>query len=378
MNMTTSAEGPATASARILIVDDEPFNLDVLEQELELLGHTSVRAANGEEALKKLEAESFDLALLDVMMPRLDGWNLLQRMKSHEAWRHIPVIMISAATDMENVVRCIARGAEDYLPKPFQPVLLEARICACLDRKRLHDREMAHRDQVERERKRSDELLHAILPAPAVDELKATGRIRPRQFDEVAVLFVDLVGFTAWCHAAVPEQIVANIQHLAEDFEVIVHRHGMEKIKTIGDAFMATANLLKQHADPVMAAVRCSIDMAIAAHAKPKTWKVRAGIHIGPVVAGIVGQAKFSFDLWGDTVNVASRLSSLAKQDTIYLSIDAYDRVRGRCPARAVGPVQLKGKGAVEVWSSEALSEQPLPLHSRTAGSDHPAADSLV
>jgi class 3 adenylate cyclase len=166
---------------------------------------------------------------------------------------------------------------------------------------------------------------------------------------------------------------------LAEDFEVIVHRHGMEKIKTIGDAFMATANLLKQHADPVMAAVRCSLDMAIAAHAKPKTWKVRAGIHIGPVVAGIVGQAKFSFDLWGDTVNVASRLSSLAKQDSIYLSIDAYDRVRGRCPARAVGPVRLKGKGAVEVWSSEALSEQPLPFHSsETAGSDHPAADSLV
>jgi adenylate cyclase len=363
MTLSTSAKRPddvraqsGSASARILIVDDEPFNLDVLEQELELLGHMSVRAANGEEALERLKSESFDLALLDVMMPRLDGSALLERMKSHEMWRHIPVIMISAATDINNVVRCISRGADDYLPKPFEPVLLEARICSCLDRKRLHDREMAHRDDIERERKRSDELLHAILPAPAISELKTTGRVKPRQFDQVAVLFIDLVGFTAWCHEQVPERVVADIQHLAEDFEEIVHRHGMEKIKTIGDAFMATANLLNQHPDPVMASIHCSRDMANSALARPNRWKVRAGLHVGPVVAGVIGRAKFSFDLWGDTVNVAARLSALAPQDAVYLSIEAYERVQGRCPAVAVGPVQLKGKGAVEVWSCETRS----------------------
>jgi class 3 adenylate cyclase len=151
--------------------------------------------------------------------------------------------MISALTDMDNVVRCIAQGAEDYLPKPFEPVLLEARIGACLERKRLHDREVAHRDAIERERRRSDELLHAILPAAAVAELKEIGQVRPRQFDEVAVLFIDLVGFTAWCHARAPEQVVANIQRLAEDFEILATGHGMEKIKTIGDAFMATPPL---------------------------------------------------------------------------------------------------------------------------------------
>ena len=147
MTLTISAEPPVqgkATSARILIVDDEPFNLDVLEQELELLGHVSVRAANGQEALERLKTDSFDLALLDVMMPSLDGRALLQRMKSHDAWRHVPVIMISALTDMDNVVRCIARGAEDYLPKPFEPVLLAARIGACLERKRLHGRPLDH------------------------------------------------------------------------------------------------------------------------------------------------------------------------------------------------------------------------------------------
>ena len=179
--------------ARILIVDDEPFNLDVLEQELEYLGHVSVRAANGEEAIERLRAGSFDLALLDVMMPRLDGHAVLDRMKSDNTWRHIPVIMISAVTDVDNIVRCIARGADDYLPKPFEPVLLEARIGACLERKRLHDLEIAHRYAIEKERRRSDELLHAILPGPAVAELKATGRVWPREFDEVAVLFLSLI-----------------------------------------------------------------------------------------------------------------------------------------------------------------------------------------
>jgi adenylate cyclase len=280
------------APARILIVDDEPFNLDVLEQELDILGHVSVRAANGEEALKRLGAESFDLALLDVMMPRLDGCAVLERMKSHEAWHHIPVIMISALTDMDYVVRCIAGGAEDYVPKPFEPVLLEARIRACLDRKRLHDREVAHFDAIEQERRRSDELLHAIMPAPAVTELKMTGRVRPRHFADVAVLFVDLADFTAWCHARQPEEVVAEVQRLAEVFEALARQHGMEKIKTIGDAFMATANLLEPHVDPVMAAVHCSRDMAAAARASPGGWRVRAGIHIGPAVAGVVGRSK--------------------------------------------------------------------------------------
>ena len=341
--------------ARILIVDDEPFNLDVLEQELELMGHATVRAADGAEALERLAAEPFDLVLLDVMMPQLDGYGVLDRMKSHEAWRHIPVIVISAVTEIDSVVRCIAHGAEDYLSKPFAPVLLEARIGACLERKRLHDREVAHLEVIERERRRSDELLHAILPAPAVAELRATGRVRPRRFDSVAVLFVDLVGFTAWCHAHPPEDVVATVQRLAEAFEGLAHRHGMEKIKTIGDAFMATANLLQPHVDPVLAAVRCSRDMTAVAGARAGGWRIRAGIHVGPVVAGVVGRTKFSFDLWGDTVNVAARLSTLGPEDAIYLSADAFERVHGRCRARLVAPVRLKGMGDIEIWRCEGV-----------------------
>ncbi|ACA16031.1 adenylate/guanylate cyclase [Methylobacterium sp. 4-46] len=336
--------------ARILIVDDEPFNLDLLEQELELLGHTSVRAANGRAALDRLNEEPFDLVLLDVMMPALDGYAVLERMKAHEAWRHTPVVMISALVEINSIVRCIELGAEDYLPKPFEPVLLEARIRSCLERKRLRDREMAHLRTIERERRRADELLRAILPVSAVAELMETGQVKPRLFDDVAVLFIDLVGFTAWCHRQTPDVVVAEIQRLAEAFEIVAHEHGLENIKTIGDAFMATANLLRPHADPVEAAIRCASDMVAVAAAGAPGWRLRAGIHIGSVVGGIVGRTKFTFDLWGDTVNVAARLSGLGGGCTLHLSREAFARLADQRAVRPIGNVMLKGKGEIEVY----------------------------
>jgi class 3 adenylate cyclase len=266
--------------------------------------------------------------------------------------------MISALSELDSVVRCIELGAEDYLPKPFNPVLLRARIGACLEKKRLRDRERTHLAEIERQRQRAEDLLDVILPAAAVTELKTTGRVRPRRFDEVAVLFIDLVGFTAWCNAHSPEDVVANLQTLAEDFERIATQHGMEKIKTVGDAFMATANLLEPNDDPVIAAVRCAHDMATAARVGPNCWRIRAGIHIGPVVAGMVGRTKFTFDLWGDTVNVAAHLSMLGTDEAIYLSADASARVRDRCRLLSMGQIAFKGKSAIEVFRYQAPIEE--------------------
>jgi class 3 adenylate cyclase len=144
--------------------------------------------------------------------------------------------------------------------------------------------------------------------------------------------------------------VVAEVQRLAEAFEVVAHTHGMEKIKTIGDAFMATANLLSPHADPVTAAVRCARDMVAIAGDGPTGWRIRAGIHIGSVVGGIVGRSKFTFDLWGDTVNVAARLCALGDGCAVHLSEEASTRVRDGGAIRPVGKVALKGKGECEVY----------------------------
>ena len=338
---------------RILIVDDEPFNVDLLGQELELLGYATVAAADGGQALELLAAEPIDLVLLDIMMPGLDGYQVLWRIKADSELQHIPVIMVSALSELGSVVRCIELGAEDYLPKPFEPVLLRARIGACLDKKRLHDREREHLAEIDRQRQRAESLLRAILPAAAVEELIGSGRVAPRRHEEVAVMFADVVGFTGFCETHAPEEAVDGLHLLALSFEELAARHGLEKIKTIGDALMATAGLLVPSEDPVMASLRCAAATVAAARALPSRWEMRIGIHIGPVVAGVLGREKFSYDLWGDTVNVAARLAALGTDPGIHLSAAAWRRVANRARAVPLGPVPIKGKGEMEVWRLE-------------------------
>jgi adenylate cyclase len=335
----------------ILVVDDNEDNRYTLTRRLGREGYENVAvASNGREALDLIASRPFDLILLDIMMPEMNGYQVLERLKADDLLRHVPVIMISAISELDSVVRCIGLGAEDYLPKPFNSVLLRARIGASLERKRLHDREAAHLAEIERQRARADQLLHAILPAPAVRELQSADRISPKRFEDVAVVFGDLVEFTSYCEQHSAEEVVANLDRLAVDLEQIAASHALEKIKTIGDAFMVTANLLEPHADPVLASVRFAFEMVEAARRNPAGWQIRIGIHVGSVVAGVIGHSKFSFDVWGDTVNTAARLAALDSEGAVHLSGPAWHRIEGRWPGRHLGRVSLKGKGEIEVY----------------------------
>ncbi len=224
-----------------------PMNRDILARWLFRQGHHFTTFSNGIEALELLRTNpgAFDLVLLDIVMPGMDGIHVLQELKRDPACRHLPVIMISALDEMDKVIRCIEMGADDYLSKPFDPVLLRARIGACLEKKRLRDRELEHLRQIKLEQERADALLHVILPAEVVHELKSTNTVRARRFDNVAVLFADIVGFTSFCDGHEPNEVMGYLQRLVETWEEIAFRRGVEKIKTIGDAFMATAGLLK-------------------------------------------------------------------------------------------------------------------------------------
>jgi serine phosphatase RsbU (regulator of sigma subunit) len=150
---------------KILIVDDEPFNIDYLEQELDELDYVTIAAGNGEEALTKVMSDSPDLVLLDIMMPVMDGFEVLSRLKSDSSTRDIPVIIISAANNLDSVVKGIQMGAEDYLPKPFEPTLLKARILSCLEKKRLHDLESMYLKRLENEMDVARDIQSGFLPA---------------------------------------------------------------------------------------------------------------------------------------------------------------------------------------------------------------------
>jgi len=150
--------------AKILIVDDEPKNVKLLEAFLIPGGHQVIKASNGEEALQQVQQEKPDLILLDVMMPMMDGYEVLKHLKANGRWRDVPVIMISALDDIKSVVRCIERGAEDYLPKPFEPMLLRARVNACLEKKRLRDQAREYSDLLERELQSARDIQMSMVP----------------------------------------------------------------------------------------------------------------------------------------------------------------------------------------------------------------------
>lgn len=348
--LTADAERQrAPLSGRVLVVDDDEINRDVLSRRVRSQGAEVITATSGLAALATLRAEPFDAVLLDVMMPDMNGYEVLREMKADTSLRDIPVVMISALDEVESAVRCIRLGAEDYLAKPFEPTLLRARLRASIEKKRLHDREIVHLRTIDEERRRSEALLHAIFPPQIVRELKANQSVRPRRYENVAVLFSDTVGFTSFAEAREPEEVIDHLQQLVHRQDEIAEEHGLEKIKTIGDAFMAAAGLLRHMSDPVMACVRCGLDMIEAAHALDPPWELRIGVHLGPLVGGVLGRKQYLFDLIGDTVNTASRVENAGAPGAVSLSGSAWQQIAHLSMGRSLGIVEVKGREAIEI-----------------------------
>jgi CheY-like chemotaxis protein len=342
----------------VLVVDDNADNRDLLTRWLRNHGHHVTAAEDGHKALELVREQPFDLILLDVIMPDLNGFQVLAQLKDDEVLRHLPVIMVSALDEIDAVVHCIESGAEDYLTKPFNPVLLRARINACLEKKRLRDREVQYIQQIRKEQARSDELLHVILPAEAVRELKSNNTVLPRRYEDVAVLFADLVGFTPFCDGHPPEYVVNHLQGLIETWEEIALHNQVEKIKTIGDAFMAASGLLRKTTDhPVLHAIRCGLEMIKVTQSLSVAWNLRVGIHLGPVVAGVIGKRQYLFDLWGDTVNTAARMESHGIPGQVVLSGGAWAAVANRCRGESRGVISVKGKGQLEMVRFDGFLE---------------------
>jgi len=330
----------------LLVVDDNELNRDILRRCLERQGHTVVLAPNGRVALELVRSQAFDLMLLDLIMPELSGWQVLGQLKADLRFRHLPVIMISALNDIHSLVRCIEIGADDYLSRPVNPVLLRARIGACLERKRLRDREQSYLSKITRAEKRANELLHAVFPAPIVKRMKNSRRPEPRCHRNVAVLFADIVNFTSYCseHELEPKEVVHCLDELIGSWEKSALLHRVQKIKTIGDAFMAAAGLLEKVENPVLSCVRFGLDMISAVQQLPNQWNVRVGIDFGPVIAGVIGSRQYLYDLWGDTVNTAARMESHGVPGAITLSMRAWGQIAGQCRG-SQRLVEVKGKG---------------------------------
>jgi adenylate cyclase len=354
--------GTRLQSSRILVVDDNAANRDVLARRLTREGHQIVTANSGAAALELVAAQDFDLVLLDLIMPEMSGFEVLRRLKATEHSKDVPVIVISALDEIDSVVRCIEAGAEDYLTKPFNPILLRARVGASLEKKWLRDREKKFIADLEREKQRSEALLLNILPQGIVNRMRGGETVIADHVDEVTILFCDLVGFTAISQALPAARTIDFLSRIFSAFDRLAAEHGVEKIKTIGDAYMVVGGIPEHQPDHAMRiatlAPRMLETVRMISQSTALPLQARIGIHTGAVVAGVLGTHKFVYDVWGDTVNTASRMESYSLPGRIQVSAATRTALQDRFTFEPRGALEIKGKGLMETYF---LVESPAP-----------------
>jgi len=341
----------------VLIVDDSEENRDLLSRQVKRFGYETEMAEDGEQALIKLRHGAYDLVLLDIMMPGLNGYQVLERIKLDPILKIIPVIMISAVDDLDGVVKCMELGADDYIFKPFKVILLKARVNASLERKRLRDLEAAYMDALKAEQEKSERLLLNILPKPIAERLKQSGGTKgiiADSFPEVTVLFADIVNFTQLASSVSPTGLVTLLNEVFSTFDDLAEKYGLEKIKTIGDAYLLAAGLPTPRPDHAAAAAKMALAIQrvskIFRTASGDSIQLRIGLHTGPVTAGVIGTKKFAYDLWGDAVNTASRMESQGLPGCIQVTETTYHQLKNDFAFEARGLVSVKGKGDMQTY----------------------------
>jgi class 3 adenylate cyclase len=361
----TSADAMDAAGA-ILVVDDNAANREMLARRLERDGHRVKLADGGHAALELLRSQPVNLVLLDVMMPQIDGYEVLRQLKSDPVLRDIPVLMISAVDEIDSVVRCIELGAEDYLPKPFDPVLLRARIGACLEKKRLRDREAQQARElaqwnrtleqrvaeqvalVERlgrlKRFFSPQLAELIVAGGADDPLKTHRR-------DITVVFLDLRGFTAFAESAEPEDVMSVLREYHAEMGKLILDHEGTLERFTGDGMMIFFNDPVPVSNPGARAVRMALAMRERVSMLIDQWRklgyeldLGIGIAQGYATIGAIGfEGRWDYGAIGSVTNLAARLCGEAKPGQILISKRVLAMTDELLKIEAAGELSLKG-----------------------------------
>ena len=333
----------ADHGARLLVADDNKVNRLLLTRNLELQGHRVASAENGVVALAMLRREPFDLLLLDMEMPEMDGFTVLEHMAKDADLRDLPVIVTSSLEGVAHVVRCIELGADDYLPKPVNPVLLRARINSSLEKKRLRDQQKA--------------LVRRFATSEVAQDLQESGFSLGGKRVHATVMFADIRSFTSMVETQPPEETIELLNtYYTLMFDAISGQGGVVN-QMIGDGLMAIFGAPLPLEEPALAAVRAALDMIemielLNAEREPagkKAITIGVGVASGEVIAGYTGtQQRATYTCIGDTVNLAARLEAHTKVagHAILIDGDTQAALAERVTTLALASVQFKGKAA--------------------------------
>jgi adenylate cyclase len=368
--------------ASVLVVDDDTISRALLVRGLEVDGHHVAVADNGRQALELLHAGDYDVVLLDVLMPGLDGYETLARIVADEGLRHIPVIMISALEEVESVARCLELGAQDYLPKPFNPVLLRARINGCLMRKRLDDTVRAQAEElaewnrtlnarVEEQVAEIERMtrLRSFLSPQVADAIVAAGddSVLESHRREITAVFCDLRGFTRFSDVADPEDVMRVLHEYQAEIGKIIFAYGATVEHFEGDGMMLYLNDPIPVPDATLRAVRMAVAMRDRAAELAAAWRrdgyelgLGVGVAVGHATLGRIGfEGRFGYGAVGTVVNMAARLGNAAAGGQVLITQRVLAAVEDLVETEPIGELELKGfRGPQRVYSLIAVKEQ--------------------
>ena len=349
--------------SHVLVVDDNANNRKLLSDQLLSFGFSVSLADCGQTAMQFLAERPIDIILLDIVMPGISGFDVLKLLKIDENLKHIPVLILSALDEADSVVRCIEQGAEDFLQKPSNKNILKTKINACLDRKKSRELQDARIQEIEKIQKQSEKLLSNTLPESIALRLRQGETSITDHYSDATVLFADLVNFTPMSRKIPADLLVQYLEEIFLAFDSLVERYGLEKIKTIGDAYMLAGGVPVARPDHATAVASIALEMQDElAHVNQRNgteFKLRIGIHSGSLIGGVIGKNKFSFDIWGETVNIASRMESSGLPDRIQISKQTLEYLNNAFEVIPRGVTPVKGANPMNTfWINRKQRQQ--------------------
>jgi adenylate cyclase len=360
---------PDILHGRVLIVDDQEANISLLEKILRGAGYVSIMSTNDPTRVCELHRQNrYDLILLDLHMPVMDGFQVMEGLKEIETGGYLPVLVITAQPGHK--LRALNAGAKDFICKPFDIAEVLVRVHNMLEVRLLQLETKRLYDQVVEEQRLSERLLVNVLPHSIAERLKGRPEVAADSFTDViadsfqnvTVLFADIVGFTKFSEGLSAEVLVDVLNDIFSRFDRIAENRGLEKIKTIGDAYMAAAGLPIPLIDHTRRAAHMALDMLeemdrFNEHSLYKL-NVRVGINSGAVVAGVIGRNKFHYDLWGDVVNTASRMESHGISGRIQVTDSTRQQLCEPFIFEDRGVIKVKGKEDMRTWFLNGRTEK--------------------
>ncbi len=346
--------------ASILIVDDKPANVSLLDQMLRGAGYSHISSTSRPREVAQLHLENhYSLILLDLQMPGMDGFEVMAELKTIETDGYLPVLVVTAQPDLK--LRALKAGAKDFVSKPFELAEVLMRVYNLLEVRLLHLEARRLFNRVEAEQKASESLLLNVLPAAIVQRLKAqppradgSMEIIADNFPEATILFAGLHDFSRLTERLSATAVVTLLSVIYSGFDAVTEKLGLEKIKVMGESYMIAAGVpvaRPDHAEAIAEAA-LALQEQIALHDAPngETFSLRIGINTGPVVAGVIGRIKFSYDVWGETVNTAWHMETYGSPGYIQVNQSTYAKLRDKYQFEDRGEFSIKNEASLKTY----------------------------